>query len=75
MSYTEEQQSVSYKVIATGRDGKTAMYNYVDDVEYTPHGTVILKGNTQAQDGTMIRRDFVLERGSIHGLEMRVIKK
>jgi hypothetical protein len=51
------------------------MYNYVDDVEYTPHGTVILKGNTQAQDGTMIRRDFVLERGSIHGLEMRVIKK
>jgi len=73
--YTEETQNVSYKVIATDLAGKTAMYNYVDEIEYTPHGTVVLKGNTQAQDGTMIRRDFVLERRAIHGLEMRVIKK
>jgi len=73
--YTQETQPVSYKVIAKDRDGKATMYNYVDEVEYTEHGTVVLKGNTQNQDGTMIRRDFVLERASIHGLEMRVIKK
>ena len=73
--YTQETESVSYKVIATNREGKSTLYNYVDDVEYTEHGTIVLKGNTQQNDGTMLRRDFVLERGSVHGLEMRVIKK
>lgn len=68
-------ENVSYKVLVKTNKGNTATFNYVDEVEYTDHNTVILHGNEQGNDGSMIRRDFVIERSAIEILEKRVIKK
>lgn len=70
-----ETQPVSYKVLVKSKAGKTSQFNYVDKIEYTDYKTVVLHGNEQTSDGTMIRRDFVIERDAIDILEARVIKK
>ena len=64
----------SYKVVVAFEDGKAVTYNYIDDVEYTDHGTVILHGSEQ-DDGTMVSRTFIVERSRVRGVEVRAIKR
>lgn len=72
--FSNETVPVSYKILVTSVTGKVHQFNYVDSIDYTD-GSILLRGNEQSNDGTMIRRDWVLERHAVALLEVRVIRK
>jgi hypothetical protein len=84
MSYTLKEEGHSYKVLAVRadapRDPKTGaklpqVFNYVESVEYTDNGVIVLRGAIDlTSTGTMTRRTHVLERSLYENVEARAIK-
>lgn len=64
----------SYRVVAHFSSGRKSMFDYVESVTYNDNGTITLRGREDDdRTGSMIRRDFELERANIDTLEKRVI--
>lgn len=64
-------QDVTYKAVITTRGGKDFTYNYLTEVK-REGGFFVLSGQEQ-NDGTMVRRDFIVAEDVVAMIDVRVI--
>jgi len=67
----KQSDTHTFKVVATWRSGKKAVFNYITGIDASPE-SYILHGQEQT-DGTMEQRSFVLERDVVAFLDVRRI--